>query len=133
MSSRREAEGHLGQVVGAEREELGLFGDLVGRQGGAGDLDHRADLILHRHAGLLQLVLGDRDRPLLEDRQLLEDADQGNHDLGQDGLAALLDLDRGLDDRPDLHVADLGELDRQPAAAQAKHRDWLRGAARPGA
>lgn len=31
-----EAEGHLGQVVGAEGEELGLLGDLVGSQGGAG-------------------------------------------------------------------------------------------------
>ena len=36
-----EAEGHLGQVVGAEGEELGLLGDLVGSQGGAGDLDPR--------------------------------------------------------------------------------------------
>ena len=68
------------------------------------------------------LLLGDRDRPLLEERQLLDRADQRDHDLGQDGLAPLLDLDGRLDDRADLHVADLGELDRQPAAAEAQHR-----------
>ena len=37
-----ETEGHLGQVVGAEGEELGLLGYFVGRKGGAGDLDHGA-------------------------------------------------------------------------------------------
>ena len=38
-----EAERHLGQVVGAEGEELGLLGDLAGPQGGPGRLDHGAD------------------------------------------------------------------------------------------
>ena len=58
-----EAEGHLRQVVGAEREELGLLGDLVGRQGGAGDLDHRADQVLDLRPGLLEDLLGDGDAP----------------------------------------------------------------------
>src|SRR3546814_2147130 len=34
---------HLGQVVGPEREELRGPGDLAGRDGGPGQLDHRAD------------------------------------------------------------------------------------------
>src|SRR5690606_17885386 len=38
-----EAERHLGEVVGAEAEEVGLGRHLVGREGRAGDLDHRAD------------------------------------------------------------------------------------------
>ena len=38
-----EAEGHLGEVVGAEGEEVGLLGDLVGPQRGPRRLDHRAD------------------------------------------------------------------------------------------
>ena len=67
-------------------------------------------------------LLGHRDRPLLEERQLLDSPDQRDHDLGQDRLAALLDLDRRLDDRADLHVADLGIDDRQAAAAEAEHR-----------
>ena len=121
----REAEGHLRQVVGAERKELGLDGDLVGRQGGAGNLDHRADRVVDLDAGLLHELVGDRDGSLLEERQLLDRADQGNHDLRQHGLALLLDVDRGFDDGPDLHVADFGILDRQPAAAQAEHRVLL--------
>ena len=38
-----EAPGHLGQVVGAEGEELGGLGDLAGGQRGPRQLDHRAD------------------------------------------------------------------------------------------
>ena len=42
----REPERHLRQVVRAEREEFGLFGDLVGRNGCARDLDHRTDHVV---------------------------------------------------------------------------------------
>ena len=35
-----EAEGHLGQVVGAEAEEVSFLGDLAGGQGSTRDLDH---------------------------------------------------------------------------------------------
>ena len=48
-----EAEGGLGQVVGAEGEELGRLGDLAGAQAGARQLDHGADQVLDllaRHA-----------------------------------------------------------------------------------
>src|SRR5438045_3479560 len=38
-----ESPGHLGQVVGAEGEELGGGGDLPGGQGGPGHFDHGAD------------------------------------------------------------------------------------------
>ena len=120
-----EAEGHLGQVVGAEREELGLLGDLVGRQGGAGDLDHGADQVVDLDARLLHDLLGDGDGPLLEEGELLDRADQRDHDLGEDLLALLLDLDGRLDDGADLHVADLGVDDRQAAAAEAEHRVGL--------
>ena len=73
-------------------------------------------------AGLLHDLLGHGDRPLLEEDEFLDGADQRDHDLGQDALALLLDLDGGLDDGADLHVADLGEDDRQAAAAEAHHR-----------
>lgn len=39
----REAERHLRQVVGAEREEFGDFGDLVGGDCRTRNFDHRAD------------------------------------------------------------------------------------------
>ena len=45
-----EAEGHLGQVVGPEGEEVGLLGDLAGAQGGPRRLDHGADEHLERAA-----------------------------------------------------------------------------------
>src|SRR5262249_54986047 len=46
----RKAEGRLSQVVGAEAEELGLLGNLVGNQSGARQLDHRADHVANLHA-----------------------------------------------------------------------------------
>ena len=50
-----EAEGHLGQVVGAEGEEVGHLGDLAGPQGRPGRLDHRADGHLDLAGGLGRL------------------------------------------------------------------------------
>ena len=52
----RQAEGRLGEVVGAEGEELGGLGDLAGAQRGARQLDHGADAV-----GDLDAALG-RDR-----------------------------------------------------------------------
>jgi hypothetical protein len=43
-----DAERGLGEIVGAEAEELGLLGDLAGHQRGAGQLDHGADEIVDR-------------------------------------------------------------------------------------
>ena len=54
-----DAEGGLGEVVGAEAEELGLFGDLVGGEGGAGQLDHGAHHVIDGDALLLEDLLGD--------------------------------------------------------------------------
>ena len=55
----REPERQLRQVVGAEREELRLAGDLVGRCRAAGDLDHRADQVLDLDALLVHDLPGD--------------------------------------------------------------------------
>ena len=48
-----EAPGGLGQVVGAEGEELGGLGDLAGGQRRPRQLDHRADQRREVHAALL--------------------------------------------------------------------------------
>ena len=42
----RDAERGLRQVVGAEAEELGFFGDLIGGEGGARQFDHGADHVV---------------------------------------------------------------------------------------
>ena len=57
-ASSREAEGHLGEVVGAEREELGNLGDLVGYESCAGHFDHGADLVDHGLALFLKHLGG---------------------------------------------------------------------------
>ena len=49
----RQAEDGLGQIVGAEAEELGGLGDLAGAQRRARQLDHRADQIGHLDARLV--------------------------------------------------------------------------------
>src|SRR4026207_2089453 len=40
-----DAEGRLSQIVGAEGEELGTFGDIAGAKRGARQFDHGADEI----------------------------------------------------------------------------------------
>ena len=118
-----EAEGHLGQVVGAEGEELGLLGDVVGGEGRTGDLDHSADLVVHVAAGLLDELLCYLVNGLLHICQLLCLTDQGNHDLRRDlpGRTAGADGQGGLDDGGGLHLGDLGIGDVQAAAAVAHH------------
>src|SRR5664280_3912513 len=46
------AERHLGQVVCAKAEELGVLGDLVRDPAGPRDLDHGAELVVDLDAGL---------------------------------------------------------------------------------
>ncbi len=77
-----EAKAHLGQIVGAEGEELGAAGDFAGLQRCARDFDHGAVHVLDR----LHLILGADllvnlvDDHLLIDRALLV-ADHRNHDF----------------------------------------------------
>ena len=51
--------GHLRQVVRAEAEEVGVAGDLIGGEGGARHLDHRADPVLHLRIGVGEHVAAD--------------------------------------------------------------------------
>ena len=123
----REAKGHLRQVVGAEAEEVRGLGDLVGRHGGAGHLDHRADLDVQARLVILGLLdLRDHGLALRPQRhELLLRANQRDHDLREDLDVAAEAVDRGLDDRADLHVQDLGIRHAQAAATVAQHRVGL--------
>ena len=118
-----EAEGHLSQIVGAEGEELGLLGDLVGGEGGTGDLDHGAHLILHIDAGGGDDGVGGLDHHVLDVFQLLDLAHQGDHDLGHHGPVGvlLLDVDGGVDDGGGLHGGDLRIGHGQAAATVTHH------------
>ena len=79
-----EAERELSEVVGAEGEEVGVVGDLVGGECGARDLDHGADLDVH---ATLAVVLGadEPDGVFGESAvfsKFVRDVDERDHDLG---------------------------------------------------
>jgi len=118
-----EAEGHLGEVVGAKAEELGFLGDLVGGEAGSGDLHHGADFVLELNAGLGDLGIGGGNDDVLNELHLLDFAGEGDHDLGNDvpvGMG-LLDVDGGADNGRGLHLGDLGVGDGQTAATVTHH------------
>ena len=119
-----EAEGHLGQVVGAEAEEVCVLGDLVRGQAGARDLDHGADLILHRNASGGDFGVGGLDHHVLDVLELLDLANQRDHDLRHDLPVGMLlhGVDGGADHSLGLHRGDLRIGDGQAAAAVAHHR-----------
>ena len=92
MSSLEIPIGGLRQVVGAEAEELGFFGDLIGGQGSARNLDHGAHHVIDLGALLLEDLFSHaaNDRSLVA--RLFDGADERDHDLRM-GIAAL-ELDR---------------------------------------
>ena len=137
----REAEGHLGQVVGAEGEEVRHLGDLPGPQRGPRRLDHGAD-------GDLELARlgawrpwrpfdGTR-RPLLvhvgstasstQPRARASSArrhGEGNHDL-DDGVPAVgHPLAGRLHEGPHLHGVEAGLDDPEAHAPGPEHRVGL--------
>ncbi len=117
----REAQRHLRQVVGSEREELRHFGDLVGRHGGARHLDHRADHVFDLVVALGKDLLGRPVDDVLLVAQLLMIAHQRHHDLHMDGDTGRLDVHGRLDDGAGLHFGNLGIGVAQAAAAVAHH------------
>src|SRR5690606_35361307 len=118
-------ERRLSQVVRAEAEELGLLGDLIGRQRAPRNLDHRADEIIDRDLLLFEDLCRDAADNLFLVLELGLEASQRDHDLGLDVDALLLEVAGGFEDRPCLHRRDLGIDDSQAAAAEAEHRVLL--------
>src|SRR5512133_3176523 len=76
-----EPEGGLGEVVGAEGEELGHLGDLARDQGRPGQLDHGPPQHLELLALVLQGLAGHRLQLLAHLGQLLTGRGQRVHDL----------------------------------------------------
>ena len=76
------AERGLRQVVGAEAEELGILGDLIGDHAGARHFDHRADQVLDLRALLGEDLVGRLADDLLLVVELRQEADQRNHHFG---------------------------------------------------
>ena len=118
----REAEGELGQVVGAEGEELRLGGNLVGGDRAARDLDHGADQVRDLDALFFHDLGGDAVDDRLLVLELLDEPDQRDHDLGNDLRSFLVQAARGLDDRARLHLGDFRVGDPEADTAMAEHR-----------
>ncbi len=120
-----EPEGGLGEVVGAEGEELGHLGDLAGDQGRPWQLDHRPPQHLELLAGVAEGLAGHRLQLLAQLGQLLAGRGQRDHDLHDRVAAVGLDLGRGLDDGPDLHGVQPRLDDAKANPAQPQHRVGL--------
>eukprot|EP00961_Rhodomonas_salina_P160151 2156303-Rhodomonas_salina.2 len=123
----REAEGHLREVVGAEREKLCVLANIASQQAGAWDLHHGADTEWHP---LSAVFLEDRLSRLPDDLSLMPQlrrrSDKRHHDVRHRLDASGLDVQRRLEDGPGLHHGDLGVLDAQTAATQPQHGVHLR-------
>src|SRR5260221_9450522 len=98
---------HLCQVVRAEGEELRFPGDPPRQQGGARNLDHRADRIADPGTLLAENALTDLARALRQDRDLFRIHHQWMHDLRLHRDAPALHGRRRFEDGPYLHLQDL--------------------------
>ena len=116
-----EAEAGLGEVVGAEGEEVSVLADLVGSDGSARKLDHGADGDLELDARLLLDLLEGLLDAGADELDLGLESDERDHDLWLGVEALLLELGSGTSDGADLHDVELGVDDAQAAAAKAEH------------
>ena len=111
------SEGRLRQVVSAERKEIRLFGDLIGRHGGTRKLDHRADQVTEfRPAPPHRVDRHFRDELFLS-FHFGRQADQRHHDLGNNLDAFFHDFAGCFHDRLHLHPRNLRHRDAESAAA----------------
>lgn len=119
-----EAEGHLGQIVGAEAEELGLGRDFVRSQSGTRNLNHGADMIFQLNAGSLNDFISGFDNDILDIFQLFDFADKRNHNFRHNLISAvsLINSKGCFDNRAGLHRGDFRVGNRQTAATVTHHR-----------
>src|SRR5690606_15493898 len=100
------AERGLGEVVGAEAEELGLLGDLICTKSSARNLDHGAGHILEVDVLFFHDLLGDPVDDLRLVGQLGLEANEGYHHLYRDLYAFLAALSGSFEDGAALHLGD---------------------------
>ena len=117
-----DAESGLGEVVGAEAEELGALGNLVGGERTARDFDHGADLVFKLHLFLRHHFLGDAMDDFRLEIEFLLEADERDHHLGFHRDLFLRDIGGGFEDGACLHLGDFRIGDAEAAAAVAEHR-----------
>ena len=80
----REAVCHLCKVVCTEAEELSFLSDFVSCKSSSGDLDHCTNFILEVSAGFLDNSVSCFNNEVLNVLELLNIANQRNHDFRND-------------------------------------------------
>ena len=117
----REAERGLREIVGPEREELRLFGDLVRHQSSSWQLDHRANQVFDFGPLLFEYFLGHAPHDSRLVRHFFHHSNQRNHDLGQHLDALLRAVDSCFENGASLHLGDFGIRNAETTAAVSEH------------
>ncbi len=115
-------EGHLGEIVGAEGEELRLCGDMISGYCGARDFDHGAELVGKLDLLFLHDSLADSFEARLNPFEFLHGSGERDHDFRFDFDSAQGAIGGGFKDGANLHLNDLRHGDAQTHTAQAHHR-----------
>jgi hypothetical protein len=119
-----EAERLLRKVVCAEGKEFGLPRNLISGQRGARELDHRTDQVMDGLTHRAEHLLGG----FLQYRALVVEFAHGRNERYHD-FRPVVDAETrrthsSLEDRPSLHLGDLGKCDPETAASMSEH--WIR-------
>src|SRR6266496_1418445 len=99
--------GHLGQVIGSEREELSMSGDFRGGHCGTRDFDHCAELIFELDFLFIHDCGGDALESGLDPFQFLYGSGQWDHDFRLHNDATQCAICGSFEDGTDLHFHDL--------------------------
>ncbi len=118
-----EAVCHLCQVVCTEAEELSFLSDIISCESCTRNLDHCTNFVLQLNASSLDNFISCSNNYILNVLQLLDLANEGDHDLGNDvpiGMS-LLNVDSSLDNSSCLHLSDLRVCYCQTASTVTHH------------
>src|SRR5579862_3204618 len=115
------AERRLGEVVGAEAEELGLPRDLAREERGARYLDHGSDQVVEFCLLFPGDLRGDFAHDFDLQFQFFREADERDHDFRLYFYPLFLNFGRGFKNGAGLHLGNLGITDAEPAAPVAEH------------
>src|SRR5690554_1687308 len=119
------AEGHLREVIGSKREEIGLLRDLVRRERCTRDFDHCTDLVFHRIFLFVEYFLDSLFDDILLGFKLVDNPRERHHNLGNRLNTFFLQFQGSFHDGTRLHLGNLGIEVAKTASTKAKHRVGL--------
>ena len=119
----RNAKSSLRQIIGPKREECCLLGNFASHQCRTGQLDHCADQIIERAALFGKDLKRNPVNQRLEDLQLALGRNQRDHHFGNWRVSGSGSHIAGrLENRPCLHLVNLGKCNPEAATAVTEHR-----------